>query len=459
MAASKSAQAGVPVSVEAEASVVGSMLARPKITGEVVGTMLQPDHFFYAGHQMLFNQIVDAFYSDEPADPLSIVERCGQPLLRTWNCDAGGALERVRAMVAGAQPRDAVAHCKIVRQDWERRSLLDLVTRVEQQVAAREDPEAIAAQVTTEAAQLATQQLLTNEIISFGDLGRRMVERQRALMVARAQGIEIGVRFGMNFLDDRLHGLKGSEVLILAGAPGEGKSSISWVAATQFAERQMVKPPEQRIGTLVISAEMAEEPSSDRIAQNLARVDGAHLRDGDTSEDELARIIKEWGARRELPLYYNFTSMMRASQMRALVATAVQRYGVGLVVIDHMRYFDPDVRLLKASEEDEEKARFVRERIAKDLNVAVILLAHTVKIPNDRKPLLNDLRGGQMVSAHADFVVFTYRPYRHATHDEILDEKVDRTEMELLWEKNRHNDEDPTYAFFEPSTMTVRDPV
>lgn len=460
MALSPQAQAGVPVSLEAEASVIGSMMARPKVTGEVVGTQLQPEHFYSTVNQLLFGHIVDAYYTDGPIDPLSIVEAAGISLLRTWRCDAPAALERVRQMVAKAYPADALAHCKVIRQDSERRRLLDMLERTEAQVRQRDDPQAVAAQLTTDAAMLATDQLLTNELVEFGELGRRMVRRQQALMAARASGIEVGVRFGLKFLDSRLHGLKGSEMMILAGAPGEGKSAMAWVAATRFAERQEDKPPEQRVGTLVISAEMAETPSSDRIAQNIAGVNGAHLRDGDTTEGELASIIWEWGRRKDLPIVYNFTSMMRASQMRALVATAVQRYNVGFVVIDHMRYFDADVRMMKAAEEDEEKARFVRERIAKDLNVAVLLLAHTVKITEERKPRLSDLRGGQMVSAHADFVAFTYRPSRHPTHDDQFGEELSsKTEMQLLWEKNRHNEEEPTFAHFDPSTMTIRDPI
>ena len=87
--------------------------------------------------------------------------------------------------------------------------------------------------------------------------------------------------------------------------------------------------------------------------------------------------------------------------MRALIIEAIRPHNVGLVVIDHMRYFDMDRRYQRVEEEDEAKAKFLKQDIATQLNVAVMVLAHTTKAIEQRedcRPRLSDLRGGGIVA-------------------------------------------------------------
>jgi replicative DNA helicase len=292
--------------------------------------------------------------------------------------------------------------------------------------------------------------------VSFADLGREFVRNQKMLMEARRQGIELGAYFGLSFLDSFMRGLRPTELFFLAGEPGAGKSAVAWKAVQMFAERQMRKVPEQRVGTLVLSLEMGIEPSNVRVAGSISGVDGGAMREGRTTDDDLAKIISEWTKRKDIPLFFNFTSQLKVSQARALIVEAIRRHNVGLVVIDHFKYVLSDQRHQNALEEDEEKARFLKEAIAKELNVAVICLAHTTKLSSeDGRPRLRDLRGSYMVAAHADFVGFVYRPYEYAKQQDIDEGKVQRTDAELIWDKNRHGLEGAARFYFDPSTMNV----
>lgn len=451
----------VPFSKEAEQSVVGGMLARPRLTGEVVGTLLQPEHFHSRALRILFDRLVDAHYKDGSSDALTIVELGGADLLAAWACDKDTAVTYVRRLAGAADPHDAVAHAKLVKRDHDRRALLEMAADITARASeAGADPEVIAADASQRSMQVATSVLLSNDILSYGDVGRRFHKRQLEYQAARAAGIEIGVHFGLDFLDSRLHGLQPTEMMILSGEPGVGKSAVAFASATNFAKRQMKKPLEHRIGTLILSLEMGENPTSDRLAQTEGGVDSAVLRDGSVTDDQLARIAREWGKGMDIPLYFNFTSLLRASQARAIITEAIRRHNVGLVVIDHMRYLDADQRFDSAADEDEAKARFLKEAVAKDLNCAVVLLCHTTKSiehRDERRPTLSDLRGGGMVAAHADAVAFVYSQWRNATVDAQLDGEVSRNDMELIWEKTRHGLTDPTDFFMDPSIMLIRD--
>lgn len=452
----------LPVSPEAEKSVVGAMLTRPKLIGEVIGTMVQAEHFHNAFLRQAFDLIVDAYFSDHPIDPLSIAQRGGKKLAAAVGSDGPEASAKVlRTLTAHQAPHEGVAHAEIVKRDFDRRGLIELAGDIMDQARMEEiPPEQIASTASERAMRICTSRILTNEIVSYADLGRRFMKRQQELMAANRAGIETGVKFGWKFVDDWTHGLKPGELWIMGGEPGVGKSGLAWCGGTTFAARQLVKVEGQRIATLVLSLEMGEEPSSDRLAASVGHVDSSKLRDGSTTDDELATIIKQWRAVRDSPLYFNFTSMLRANQVRAIVVEAIRRYNVGLVIIDHMRYFNADERFDNSADEDEAKARFLKESIAKDLNVAVVVLAHTTKAiesSDDRRPRLSHLRGGGMVAAHADFVSFCYSPYMHATEDAKADGEVEPADMELIWSKNRHGLTATSFYHFDASIMHTRD--
>lgn len=449
-----------PVSEEAESSTVGCLLAHPGEVGPVVGHLLEPRHFALAGYRVIYREIVESYYEDRPIDPLVVAEATGKTLERIWSCEEKDAVRTVVDLASGRPPDKAETYANLVKRDSDYRALLNLSDEIKRLVGNEEDqPEEVAGIASQRAMQIATDSLLTHDIVDYQSLGRNFVQSQRTLMAARAQGVELGAYFGLSFLDSFTRGFKPTELFILAGEPGAGKSAVGWTAGQRFAERQMRKPQDKRIGTLILSLEMGEEPSSGRVAQLVTGLDGGKLREGRTDEDELQRVILEWGKRKDIPLYFNFASAMKASQMRALIVESIRRHNVGLVIIDHMRYFDMDGRFQSKNEEDEEKAKFLKQRLAKDLNIAVMCLAHTTKgIDNteDRRPKLTHLRGSGQIAAEADFVAMVYRPYNHAKRDDIEEGRVNRTDAEMIYVKNRHGLDGTAQFKFDPSTMTIQ---
>jgi replicative DNA helicase len=441
--------------------VIGQMLAGgTKTSGEVIGTQLSPADFYAPTNQILYDAIYSAYFADDPIDPLSIGEVASKRLAKHWSCEENEAIVRVRDLATGQSFQGNVLdHGKVVKRHSDYRHLLTLAASIQKEVGDEQrGPEEIAGIVSHQAMRIATASLLTNDLISFGDLGRNYIKQMEQLKKATEEGLELGAYFDLRFLDRYLRGLQPTELLILAGEPGVGKSAVMLKAALKFAQRQSVNTPQ--IGCLILSLEMGEGPSNIRLAQTIAQIDGAKLREGKIDRAEAGKVLNEWARRKDIPLWFNFTSHMRAGQLRALVVEAIRRHNVGLVVIDHMRYFDMDERYENQIQEDEEKARFLKESIAKDLNCAVICIAHTTKgIENqvDRRPTLSNLRGSGQVAAHADFVSFVYRPFKYAEDDEKLTGAVTETDAEMIWRKNRHGLEGIEEFYFKADTMDIRD--
>jgi replicative DNA helicase len=448
-----------PHNPEVEAALVGRLLREPALTGEVVGTLLEPQHFRAAASRTLYAAIVEQFFADEPVEPLVIGELNAKTLSTLWHVDERTAVARVIELADRAQGSPLEA-AKLVKRDADYRALLQIADNVRDRVQVEQDsPEEIAGIMGQAALQVASSGIQSQEIVSFADAGRAFVRDIRVAQAARQAGVELGAYFGLHAIDAYVRGLRPTELLIGGGEPGVGKSAVWWRAGLSFAERQAKRPPERQVGTMIVSLEMGPTPSNARFASMLGRVSGIDIREGTLSARDLQKIIDAWRQHTEVPLWLNYAPTLRASQLRALVSEAIRRHNVGLVILDHFRMWDLDVRLPNKIDEDEEKVRFLKEQIASSLNVAVVCLAHTRKPDpgSNGRPRMADLRGSYQVAAHSDLVSFIYRPAMYATRADIEKGEIRDTDAEMIWAKNRHGTLGAPKFFFDAERMFVAD--
>lgn len=446
----------VPHNGEVEEALIGRLLSEPARIGEVIGTLLEPADFYLAANQLLFGALVESFYADDPVDAMTLGELHAKPLSRLWGVEEAKVAQRVLDIAGRPSTGTPTAHAALVKRDSDYRRLLKITDEIRERVLAeREDPEVIAGVASQLSMEVATQQALTNELVTFEDAGRAFVNDARRAIAAREQGVQLGAYFKLKAIDSFTKGLRPGELLMAGGEPGVGKSAVWWKAGLTFARAQGRRPVGQRVGTLIVSLEMGPQPSNARFASMISGVAGDTVREGNLTGRELERIIDSWRHDRDVPLWMNYAPTLRASQLRALVSEAIRRHNVGVVVIDHFRMFDLDQRLPNKLDEDEEKVRFLKEQIARTFNVAVICLAHTRKPDpaSNGRPKMSDLRGSYQVAAHADFVSFIYRP---AMYDRVEDGD-DNDVAEMIWAKNRHSGPGEMKFLFVASSMLVTD--
>lgn len=448
-----------PYSEAAEQSVVGQMLANPACIGEVTSTLLDGNHFYLGANRVLYEAIVENFYADDPTDPLTIAETCGPRLARLWSLDERRAVEKVRsyANLGNGLAADPVDHARLVKRHADLRGLLELAATIEREVAAEQHPpDQIAGLISSEAMKIATNSLMAHEIVTFGDAGRHFIQAMRERVALKQAGVEPGVKFKINAIDGFTKGLLPTELLIAGGEAGVGKSGLWWIAAMKYAEGQAQRPAHERIGTLILSLEMGELPSSTRFAQSMTHIESSHMREGTLTTDELRKIVSEWKKRKDWPLWLNYASGLRLAQLRALVAEAIRKHGVGLVVLDHFLLLETD-RRMEPNEADDERVRFLKNQIAKDLNVAVVCLAHTRKgiERSDKRPRLSDLRGSGMISAFADYVMLMFRPWLYASEKDRTELRVHSTDAEMWHAKNRHGTDGMGEFYFDAAKQVA----
>jgi replicative DNA helicase len=448
-----------PASQRAEEAVIGAILREPDITGEIVGAVLEPPHFFFRPYRLVFEEIVERYYGDDSIDGLLIAEKVGKRAASVWGeITEREAVDRIIALRDaragdGASPLELAT---LVKRHSDYRRLLELSDVIRRGVEEETlEPDAIASAASTDAMKIATDRLLKDETLTYLEQGKRFTREMQRAITTREAGVKLGAEFGLNAIDQFTKGLLPGELLMMGGAPGAGKSALAWYMARSFARSQMHRPAEQRVGTLIGSFEMPEMQSSSRIAQMVGRVPGEKLRTGTITREELSALAQRWANERELPLYANFSGYVRHAQMRAIAVDAVRKWNVGLIIIDHFRFLVCEEKGLGPNERDDETVIFLK-RLALDLNCAVVCLAHTVK-NIDGRPSMNDLRGSGMISAFADFVALLHKPYKGASQRERDSGEVSREEAELVWDKARFAGEGTGELYMDLSTMTIRD--
>lgn len=437
------------------------MLREPDTVAEIVGAMLEPPHFFFKPYRLVFENIVERYYSDETIDGLLIAEHVGKKAATGWgNITEREAVDRIVALrEARSETAAPIELARVVKRHADYRQLLTLADSLRRHVEQEdESPDVIASMASADAMKIATDGMLREDTLTYLEQGKRFVTDMRQAIATREAGIKLGAEFGLKAIDDFTRGLLPGELMMLGGPPGAGKSALAWFMARRFATQQVLRPPEERVGTLIGSFEMPERQSSSRIAQMISRIEGDKLRMGTLSADELTNLAQRWARERELPLYANFSGYVRHAQLRAIAVEAVRKHNVGLIIVDHFKFLKCDERGLKPNEADDETVMFLKS-LALDLNCVVICLAHTVKgIQSlDKRPTMNDLRGSGMISAFADFVALMHRPYKHASQRDRDEGSVTREESELIWDKTRYAGEGTGEFYADLSTMTIRD--
>lgn len=450
----------IVASQRAEEFVLAALLREPKAIEEIVGSMLEPCHFWYAPYRIIYEAIVERHFADEAVDALLIGEQTSKKLAALWKIDEREAIDKVLALrgMALEGAASATDHAGLVKKHADYRSLMDLSQRIARAVEEEsDDPEVLASAVSADAMRIATDRLLRHETRTYGELGKRFVTRMQEVMAMRLAGVEVGATYGIRAIDDFTNGHQPGELLILGGPPGAGKSALGWTMARNFARGQMKHPEDRRVGAMILSLEMGEDQSTARMAQTVGRIEGEKLRKGTLTRDELRAVAGAWAAERDLPLYANHAGKLRMAQLRAIVTESMRRgWNCGVVIIDHFKMLVPDEKGLIGNDVDDAIVIGLKD-LAKDLDIAVTCLAHTVKTVNtaDKRPRMEDLRGSGMISAFADFVGLLHRPFDHATPKQREQGQVGEQDAELIWIKSRQAGKGTGEFFMDLSTMNV----
>jgi len=444
----------VPYDVEIEQALLGAILVDNHAL-ERVQSLIQAEHFYDPLHARIYETMSQAIERGSYAlTPLTLhaAMKADPGLIEV----GGTAYLAGLAQAAPALPnvRD---YARILHDLAVRRSLIRIGEDIVN--SAYEAPADKGAQSQIEDAEKALYNISESSKygqgpIDFAESLRRTVELAEK---AQARGGRIsGLVTGFTDIDSLLGGLQSSDLLILAGRPGMGKTSLATNMAFNIARayvQDMEAGAEVPRGSPVLffSLEMAAQQLSARILSEQTEIEMWKIRNGRFAESEWEKFVLSMQELSTLPLYIDDTGGISIAQIAARARRMKREKNIGCVIIDHLQIVSSSGRPENRVQELTEISKSLKV-LAKDLDVPVVALSQlsrSVDSRDDKRPVLSDLRESGSIEQDADVVMFVYREEYYlksrepdpssADHAKWL-EKCERAHRraEVLVEKHRH---------------------
>jgi len=302
--------------------------------------------------------------------------------------------------------------------------------------------------------------------IDFAESLRRTVELAEK---AQARGGRIsGLATGFTDIDLLLGGLQASDLIIVAGRPGMGKTSLATNMAFHTA-RAYLQDLESGVDVprgapvLFFSLEMAAQQLSARILSEQTEIEMWKIRNGRFSESEWEKFVLTMQDLSTLPLYIDDTGGISIAQIAARARRLKREKQIGLIVIDYLQLVEPSGRRFENRVQEISDVTKGLKALAKELSVPVMALSQLsrgVDNRDDKRPILSDLRESGSIEQDADVVMFVYREEYYlksrepepgsSEHGDWL-EKMERVHnrAEILVEKHRHGPTNKVELFFD----------
>ena len=408
--------AGAPHNIEAEQALLGALLVNNDVYDRVA-SLVRAEHFHEPVHARIFEAAANRIQKNALASPVTLKPFFeDDPGLR----ELGGPAYLARLAGAAISLFAARDYAQLIYDLAIRRDLI-LIGQDIAGKAARMDLDSEPKDQIVEAEQalykLGEQGKVDKGFQSF------LRAATDAVMVANAayrrDGGLAGLSTGLADLDGKLGGLHPSDLLILAGRPSMGKTSLATNIAFNIAKayRRGTRPDgsEGAIEGGVVgffSLEMSAEQLAARVLSEAARVPSDRIRRGDLTEDEMRRFIEAAKALESCPLFIDDTPALPISTLAARARRLKRQHGLDAVFVDYLQ-------LAKAaSSRSEGRVQEVSEitqglkAIAKELNVPVVALSQLsrqVESREDKRPQLSDLRESGSIEQDADVVMFVFR--------------------------------------------------
>jgi replicative DNA helicase len=444
----------VPYDIDVEQALLGAILVDNRAM-ERASALIKPEHFYDPLHARIFetmSQMIErggvvvtplTLHATMKADP-GVIETGGQAYFDALRA-AAPAIPNIKDFA------------NILTDLAVRRSLIrigeDIVNTAYDAPTEKTSKEQI--QEAEKALYAVSESNKYGEgAIDFHESLRRTVEiAERA--IARGGRIS-GVTSGFTDIDNLLGGLQPSDLLILAGRPGMGKTALGTNMAFHCAKaylQDLETGAEYPRGAPVLffSLEMAAQQLSGRILSEQSELEVWKIRNGKFSESEWEKFVLAMQDLSNLPLYIDDTGGISIAQIAARARRLKREKNIGLIIIDYLQLVEPSRRHDNRVQEITEVTKGLKT-LAKELNIPVLALSQLsrgVDARDDKRPVLSDLRESGSIEQDADVVMFVYREEyylksrepdpgtpEHAKWMDKLDRATNRAEV--LVEKHRH---------------------
>ena len=395
----------LPNNIEAEQSVIGSILVTNEIFDEI-STIVSNVNFYDPMHQKIFNSIESLIYKGMLANPIT---------LKNYFEDEKDDLDIPEYLVKitkySTSSRQAIEYSKIIYDMFVRRELIKISEQTIDNAKINDldtNGQNIIENSERLLFDLAEKGSFNSSLVKFDDAMKLTIEMASAAY--KNEGGIVGVPTGLRDLDDKLGGLHQSDLIIIAGRPSMGKTSLATNIA--FNAAQNILDNEKKSSVAFFSLEMSSEQLSTRILSEQARISSNDIRRGRISDEQFDQFLETSKNITELPLFIDETPAISIAAMSNRARRIKRLHGLDLIVVDYIQLMKGAFNNKDGRVQEISQITQGLKAIAKELGVPVVALSQLsrqVEQRDDHKPLLSDLRESGSIEQDADVVMFVYR--------------------------------------------------
>ena len=424
----------LPNNIEAEQSVIGSILVNNEIFDEI-NTIISNVNFYDPMHQKIFNSIESLIYKGMLANPITL-----KNYFENEKDEINVPEYLVKITKFSTSARQAIEYSKIIYDMFVRRELIKISEQMIDN--AKENNLDINGQNIIENSEkllydLAEKGTFNSSLIKFDDAMRQTIEMASAAY--KNEGGIVGVPTGLRDLDDKLGGLHQSDLIIIAGRPSMGKTSLATNIA--FNAAQNIQNNGTKSSIAFFSLEMSSEQLSTRIISEQARIGSNDIRRGRISDEQFDRFLETSKNISELPLFIDETPAISIAAMSNRARRIKRLHGLDLIVVDYIQLMKGSLNNKDGRVQEISQITQGLKAIAKELGVPVLALSQLsrqVEQRDDHKPQLADLRESGSIEQDADVVMFVYREGYYLQRKEPREATVEHAEWQAKMNEVAH---------------------
>jgi len=416
----------LPNNIEAEQAVIGSMLVTNELFDEI-NTIISSANFYDPMHQKIFGAIENLIFKGMLANPIT---------LKNYFEDEKDELNVPEYLVKitkfSTSKRQTIEYSKIIYDMFVRRELIKISEQTID-TAKLNDLNTNGQNIIENSERLlfdlAEKGSFNSTLIKFDEAMRQTIEMASAAY-KNEEGI-VGVPTGLRDLDDRLGGLHKSDLIIIAGRPGMGKTALA--TNISFNAAQKLQDSGRKSCIAFFSLEMSSEQLSTRILAEQSRIKSNDIRRGRISDEQFDKFIETSKNISELPLFIDETPAINIAALSNRARRIKRIHGLDMIVVDYIQLMRGTMNYKDGRVQEVSEITQGLKAIAKELSVPVVALSQLsrqVEQRDNKKPQLSDLRESGSIEQDADVVMFVYREAYYLENKEPRPATVEHAEWQ-----------------------------
>jgi replicative DNA helicase len=389
-----------PQATELEEAVLGGILMENTNLGEVV-TMLPPNAFYDIRHNHVYEAIIHLFKNNKPVDILTVTQRLKE--VDKLN-EVGGAYFVSTLTSRVASSVNTIYHARIILENYLKRELIRINTMNTQTAYDFNEDVFDIYEKNIQMLESSLSSVLKYDVSKIGDIHEKII--QESINVIQS-GEKSGVPTGYRNLDNFTNGWQKTDLIIIAGRPGMGKSVCGLAFALNPALRN-------NIPTAIFSLEMSKEQVVGRAQSCLSEINSSSIIKKQLTMQDVSTILATCQDFNTAPIYIDDTPSLNIMELKNKARKLVRDKGVKLIVLDYLQLMVGESNKNGNREQEISKISQGLKALAKELDVPIIALSQLSRAVEarggDKKPMLSDLRESGSIEQDADMVIFCYRP-------------------------------------------------